>query len=74
MTPSTSAGGRFWLSLALASTRLMISSTPTMARSWPAMKGRRGVVDRPRARVARLVPVGQAADQRVDPVRVVVDD
>ena len=37
ITPSTSAGGRFWLSLAFASIRLTTSSTPTIARSCPSM-------------------------------------
>ncbi len=32
-------------------------------------EGRGGVVDRPRARAVRLMPVGQPADQRVYPVR-----
>ena len=33
ITPSMSACGRFWLSLALASMRVMASSTPTIARN-----------------------------------------
>jgi hypothetical protein len=35
-----SVTGRFWLSLALASIRVIRSSRPTMARSWPSMKAR----------------------------------
>jgi hypothetical protein len=33
ITPSTSAAGRFWLSLNAASMRVIANSTPTMARS-----------------------------------------
>ena len=33
MTPSMSAADRFWLSLALASMRLISTSIPTIARS-----------------------------------------
>jgi hypothetical protein len=33
ITPSTSAADRFWLSLKLASMRVISNSTPTMARS-----------------------------------------
>jgi shikimate dehydrogenase len=39
-TPGMSALGRFWLSFALASTRVISSSTPTTARSRPSMKER----------------------------------
>jgi shikimate dehydrogenase len=35
-TPATSAAGRFWLSFALASMRVISSSTPTIARSCPS--------------------------------------
>ena len=37
MTPSMSASERFWLSLNFASIRSISTSTPTIARSWPAM-------------------------------------
>ena len=40
ITPATSATGRFWLSFALASMRVISSSRPTMARSCPSMKAR----------------------------------
>jgi hypothetical protein len=43
MTPLMSAAGRFWLSLALASMRVISSSTPTIARSCPSTKGRGAV-------------------------------
>ena len=36
MTPSTSAGGRFWLSLAFASMRVITHSTPTIRPSIPS--------------------------------------
>lgn len=36
ITPSMSSADRFWLSLVLASRRSISSSTPTIARSWPA--------------------------------------
>ena len=73
-TPSTSAARRFWLSFHLASIRVIETSRPTIARSWPAMYGvgasstDHGGVD------AGFVLLGQPPDQGGQPSDVVVHD
>ena len=70
-TPARSSSDRFWLSLALPSTRSTASSTPTIARSCFVDVRRRGVVDRPRSG-RRSGAVGQPGDRRRAASRVVV--
>ena len=70
-----SAAGRFWLSLAFASIRLMRSSTPDDRAELPGHEPRRRVVD---GSTAAAAPASCFSVSRrtsvVQPVDVVVDD
>ena len=69
-----SAAGRFWLSLAFASIRLIRSSTPTIARSCPATNAGGASSTAHGRGSAGLVLLGEPPDQPAQPLDVVVDD